>query len=118
MQKYGGNPKFRELMMEFSAFMGDHFENVADKKKREAEEEAKKVELERQKQEAEMKKDPVYQTIESDPMVKEFLADPEVIEILNHLRFQGGLDLHQTMREKPHVGQKLMYLIQKGVLNT
>ena len=94
MQKYGGNPEFRELMMEFSAFMGEHFESVADIKKREAEEVAKKVAEERKKEEEEMKKDPVYQTIESDPKVKEFLADPEVVEILNHLRFQGGLDLH------------------------
>ena len=43
MEKYGGNPQFRELMQEFSAFMGEHFESVADKKKRE-EEEAKKNE--------------------------------------------------------------------------
>jgi len=33
--------------------------------------------------------------------VKEFLADPEVMEILNHLRFKGGLDLHEVMRDKP-----------------
>lgn len=60
MQKYGGNPQFRELMMEFSAFMGEHFETVADKKKREEEEKAKKAEEERKRQEEEMKKDPVY----------------------------------------------------------
>ena len=30
MTKYGNNPEFRELMMEFSGFMGDHFGNVAD----------------------------------------------------------------------------------------
>ena len=104
--------------MEFSAFMGEHFEGVADKKKREDEESAKKAAEERLKQEEEMKKDPVYNIIESDPMVKEYLADPEVMEILNHLRFKGGLDLHEVMREKPQVGQKMMYLIQRGVLNT
>lgn len=37
MEKYGGNPEFREIMMEFSSFMGTHFETVADKKKEEAE---------------------------------------------------------------------------------
>jgi len=58
-----------------------------------------------------MRQDPVFQTIESDPKVKEFLADPELKEILEHLRFKGGLDLHEVMREKPIVGQKLMYLI-------
>ena len=53
MEKYGNNPEFRELMSEFSALMGNHFESVADKKK--AEEEEKKKE-----QEEELKKDPVY----------------------------------------------------------
>lgn len=42
MEKYGGNPEFREMMMEFSALMGNHFESVADKKK--AEDEAKRKE--------------------------------------------------------------------------
>lgn len=37
MEKYGGNPEFREIMMEFSGFMGDHFGTVADKKAAEAE---------------------------------------------------------------------------------
>ena len=66
----------------------------------------------------EIKKDPVFNIIETDPYVKECLDDPEVKKILEHLRFQGGLDLHDVMREKPQVGQKMMYLIQKGVLNT
>ena len=39
--KYGQNPKFRELMQEFSGLMGSHFTEVADKKKKE-EEEAKR----------------------------------------------------------------------------
>ena len=101
MQKYGHNAQFKEIMMEFSAFMGDHFEGVADKKKKEDEEAAKKVEEERKRQEEEMKNDPVHNIIQTDPLVKEFLADPEVMEILNHLRFKGGLDLHEVMREKP-----------------
>lgn len=42
MEKYGNNPEFREMMAEFSSFMGNHFENVADQKK--AEEEAKRKE--------------------------------------------------------------------------
>ena len=56
MEKYGNNPEFRDIMMEFSAFMGTHFESVADKKKEEEEQK-------RKKQEEEMKADPVYQTI-------------------------------------------------------
>jgi len=30
MQKYGNNPEFKELLMEFSALMGGHFNSVAD----------------------------------------------------------------------------------------
>ncbi len=59
MLKYGNNPDFREILMEFSQFMGHHFENVADKKK--AEEEAK-----RKAEEEALKNDPVYQTIQND----------------------------------------------------
>lgn len=32
MEKYGSSPEFRDLMEEFSKFMGSHFESVADKK--------------------------------------------------------------------------------------
>ena len=46
-------------MMEFSAFMGTHFEDVDQKKKKEEEEK--------------MKSDPVMQVIENDPVVKEIL---------------------------------------------
>ena len=71
MKKYGGNPQFREIMEDFSKLMGNHFEDVADKKKREAEE-AEKKRLE------EMKNDPVMQIIENEPRVKEILADPKI----------------------------------------
>lgn len=60
MAKYGSNPEFRQLMMEFSALMGDHFTSTADKLA--AEEKAKK-----EKEEEELKKDPVYKTIQEDP---------------------------------------------------
>ena len=40
MAKYGADPQFRELMMEFSALMGAHFEQTAEKVA--AEEKAKK----------------------------------------------------------------------------
>lgn len=59
MKKYGGNPEFRELMNEFSKLMGTHFEDVADKKKKEEEEK--------------LKNDPVTKIIENDPIVKEIL---------------------------------------------
>ena len=111
MLKYGNNPEFRDILQEFSQFMGHHFQNVADLKK--AEEEAKK-----KAEEEAMKNDPVYQTIQTDNQVKEYLQDAEVIKILEKLRYEGGLDLHAVLMEKPLLGQKLMYLIQKGVLNT
>lgn len=38
MEKYGNNPEFREIMEEFSTFMGSHFESVADTKAKENEE--------------------------------------------------------------------------------
>jgi DNA-nicking Smr family endonuclease len=101
MQKYGHNPAFKELMMEFSSFMGDHFNDVADKKAEEEEVKRKEEEQKRQKEMEEIKKDPVFNIIETDPYVKECLDDPEVKKILEHLRFQGGLDLHDVMREKP-----------------
>ena len=44
MAKYGSDPEFREVMMEFSAFMGDHFGTVADKKAAEAEQQRKEQE--------------------------------------------------------------------------
>ena len=65
-----------------------------------------------------MKKDPVYNTIQNDEQVKAYLEDPEIKEILEHLRFKGGLDFHEIAKEKPEAAQKLMYLINKGVLNT
>ena len=92
MKKYGGNPQFREIMEDFSKLMGNHFEDVADKKKREAEEAEKK-------RQEEMKNDPVMQIIETDPKVKEILADPKIQKILEHLRFTGALDLYDVMRK-------------------
>ena len=49
MAKYGQNPEFREIMMEFSKLMGGHFEGIADKKQQEEKEQ--------------LENDPVYQTI-------------------------------------------------------
>jgi hypothetical protein len=65
-----------------------------------------------------MQNDPVYQTIQTDPQVKAILEDPEVKQLLEYLRFKGGLDLHEVMRKNPLLGQKMMYLINKGILNT
>lgn len=48
MQKYGKDPQFREILLEFSSLMGTHFNEVAEEKAKEEEEKMK---------------DPVMQTI-------------------------------------------------------
>lgn len=68
MQKYGNDPKFKELLMEFSGLMGNHFTDVADKQKKEEEEK--------------MKNDPVMQTINNDPQVKAILEEPKVQKVI------------------------------------
>ena len=65
-----------------------------------------------------MKSDPVYNLIQNDPKVKEALADPKVMQILAKLQQTGGLDFHEVAREDPQTANKLMFLINKGVLNT
>ena len=68
MQKYGNDPKFKELLMEFSSLMGTHFNDTAEKKQKE--------------EEAKMQNDPVMKTINEDPQVKAILADPKVTKVI------------------------------------
>ena len=68
MQKYGNDPKCKELLMEFSALMGNHFTDVGEKQQK-AEEEK-------------MKNDPVMKTINEDEQVKAILAEPKVQKII------------------------------------
>ena len=117
MKKYGHIPEFRQIMEDFSGLMGKHFDDVADKKKREAEEQEQKRQEEELRRQEELKNDPVMQTIESDPRVKEILADQKVQKVLEHLRFQGALDLYDLMKKDVETSKKLQYLIQRGVLN-
>lgn len=71
MQKYGNNPQFKEILVEFSALCGNHFTNLADEKKKEEEKKAQD--------------DPVMKIINTDPQVKEILEDPKVQAILAQL---------------------------------
>ena len=71
MQQYGNNPEFKELLLEFSALMGNHFTEIADTKK--AEEEKK------------MQNDPAMQAINNDPEVKAILEDPKVMTVIHQL---------------------------------
>lgn len=109
--KYGSNPQFREFMAEFGGLMGSHFDELADKKAKE-EEEKKRAEEEA------MKSDPVYQKIQTDPQVKAALEDPKVSAVIARLQREGGLDFHEVARTDPETANKLMLLINKGVLNT
>ena len=69
MQKYGHNPEFKELLLEFSSLCGKHFNKIAYEKK--AEEEKK------------MQDDPVMKTIQTDPEVKAILEDPKVMKVIH-----------------------------------
>ena len=93
MQKYGNNPEFKELLLEFSALCGNHFTDLADKKK---EEEEKK-----------MADDPITKIINSDPEVKAILEDPKVMAMIQKLQRGGGLDFNQVVREDPVTGHKM-----------
>jgi len=57
MAKFGGNPEFREIMMEFSKLMANHFDNLATKQEEE---------------------DPIKKVIDNDPEVKAILEDKKV----------------------------------------
>ena len=87
MAKYGNNPEFREIMMEFSQLMGGHFTDVAQQKKEEEQKKQQEEEKKRKELEEQMKNDPVHQIIQTDEKVREYLEDPEVKKILDHLRF-------------------------------
>lgn len=65
-----------------------------------------------------MKSDPIYKIIQTDPEVKAALEDEKVKNVIQKLQQQGGLDFNEVAREDPRTAQKLMLLINKGVLNT
>lgn len=65
-----------------------------------------------------MKSDPIYKIIQTDPEVKAALEDEKVKKVIQKLQQQGGLDFNEVAREDPRTAQKLMLLINKGVLNT
>ena len=78
MQKYGNNPEFKELLMEFSALMGGHLEQVGKKEEEEKKKEEEKRQQEIERQKKEMENDPVMKKINTDTQVKALLEDPKV----------------------------------------
>ena len=104
IKKYGDNPNFRALLKDWSELMGGHFTEIGEKKQKEEEEK--------------MKNDPAMQAINHDPQVKAIMQDQKVMSVIHTLQRTGGLDFHAVARKDPETAQKLMVLIQKGVLNT
>ena len=78
MQKHGNNPAFKELLLEFSALMGNHFTDVG----KQQEEEKKKEEEQKRK---EMENDPILQKINTDKEVKAALEDPKVQQVIHQI---------------------------------
>jgi len=98
MERFGGNPEFRELLLEFSKIMGSHFDTMgkvaADK---EAQEKAAQQPL-------------------RDPKAEQYLQDPKVQYLLQYLQKNPRLDFKMVMNSDPELAQKVKYLIDKGYL--
>ena len=91
LKKYGNNPEFSNFIKDFSALMGDHFNNLAKNP---------------------MQGNPNYST----PEVQEIVNDPNIKPILERLQKEGKIDMNEIMRD-PYVAAKFKILIDKKILN-
>ena len=91
LKKYGNNPEFSNFIKEFSALMGDHFNNLAKNP---------------------MSGNPNYNT----PEVQEIVNDPKIKPILERLQKEGRLDMNEIQRD-PYVASRFRVLIDKKILN-
>ena len=91
LKKYGNNPEFSNFIKDFSALMGDHFNNLAKNP---------------------MQGNPNYST----PEVQEIVNDPKIKHILERLQKEGKIDMNEIMRD-PYVASKFKILIDKKILN-
>ena len=91
LKKYGNNPEFSNFIKDFSALMGDHFNNLAKNP---------------------MQGNPNYST----PEVQEIVNDPKIKPILERLQKEGKIDMNEIMRD-PYVASKFKILIDKKILN-
>ena len=91
LKKYGNNPEFSTFIKEFSALMGDHFNNLAKNP---------------------MQGNPNY----NNPEVQEIINDPKIKPILERLQKEGKIDMNEIMRD-PYVSAKFKILIDKKILN-
>ena len=91
LKKYGNNPEFSNFIKEFSALMGDHFNNLAKNP---------------------LQGNPNY----TNPEVQEIMNDPKIKPILERLQKEGKIDMNEIMRD-PYVSAKFKVLIDKKILN-
>ena len=91
LKKYGNNPEFSNFIKEFSALMGDHFNNLAKNP---------------------MAGNPNY----TNPEVQEIVNDPKIKPILERLQKEGRLDMNEIQRD-PYVASRFKVLIDKKILN-
>ena len=91
LKKYGNNPEFSNFIKDFSALMGDHFNNLAKNP---------------------IQGNPNYST----PEVQEIVNDPKIKPILERLQKEGKIDMNEIMRD-PYVAAKFKILIDKKILN-
>ena len=91
LKKYGNNPEFSNFIKEFSALMGDHFNNLAKNP---------------------LQGNPNY----TNPEVQEIINDPKIKPILDRLQKEGKIDMNEIMRD-PYVSAKFKVLIDKKILN-
>eukprot|EP00128_Syssomonas_multiformis_P009278 Colp12_sorted_trinity150504_noHs@20455 len=102
MQKYQNNPEFSEALKEFAGFIGEHFEQLADK------EEAKKK----------ANPDPMdlkVQELLANPEIKQLLMDPEVQHFLNSVK-QNPSDTSRLQNLNPDFARKVKRLMELGFL--
>ena len=91
LKKYGNNPVFSNFIKEFSALMGDHFNNLAKNP---------------------MSGNPNYNI----PEIQEIINDPKIKPILERLQKEGRLDMNEIQRD-PYVASRFKVLIDKKILN-
>ena len=91
LKKYGNNPEFSTFIKEFSALMGDHFNNLAKNP---------------------MAGNPNYNT----PEVLEIVNDPKIKPILERLQKEGRIDMNEIQRD-PYIASRFKVLIDKKILN-
>ena len=91
LKKYGNNPEFSNFIKDFSALMGDHFNNLAKNP---------------------IQGNPNYST----PEVQEIVNDQKIKPILERLQKEGKIDMNEIMRD-PYVAAKFKILIDKKILN-